>query len=143
MNWGYKIVVVYGLFVVGIGYMAYKSSTQKMDLVTTDYYAKEVKYQDQIDAVAHTNALSAPVRCELNANTIVLHFPKDFDGKQISGSATLYCPSDEDKDINQDFKVQDAPVIIKLKPGNKGQNEIHLSWKADGINYYFEQRIFI
>ena len=49
MNWGYKILLVYLIFILGILFMVFKSSTQKTDLVTTDYYAKELKYQEKID----------------------------------------------------------------------------------------------
>ena len=50
MNWGYKILFVYIAFIAGILLMVFKSSTQKRDLVTADYYAKELKYQERIDA---------------------------------------------------------------------------------------------
>ncbi len=143
MNWGYKILIVYGIFVAGILFMVFKSSSQKMDLVTTDYYAKELKYQEKIDEVNRVNALSGKIQFEIKGNQVVLHFPKDFSGKKISGNAVLYCPSNEDKDLNQDFIVQDAPLVLQLSAGNKGLYELHISWQADGISYYFEQKIFI
>jgi len=40
MNWGYKILFVYIAFVAGILAMVFGSSSQKVDLVTPDYYAK-------------------------------------------------------------------------------------------------------
>ncbi|MBL0145087.1 MAG: FixH family protein [Chitinophagaceae bacterium] len=82
MNWGYKILIVYGAFVAGILFMVFKSSTSKMDLVTTDYYAKELKYQDKIDEKGRTNALSEEVKYELADNKIIVHLPKDFAGKK-------------------------------------------------------------
>lgn len=143
MNWGYKILVVYIIFVAGIAFMVFKSSNEKMDLVTTDYYAKELKYQDKIDATTRANLLSESIRYDINDKQIVLHFPKDFAGKKISGSAELYCPSDENKDIKKDFVADDATVTININAGNKGQQELHISWNVDGIDYYFEKKIFI
>ena len=143
MNWGYKILVVYIIFVGGIMFMVFKSSNEKMDLVTTDYYAKELKYQDKIDATQRANLLSDSIRYELHDKQIVLRFPKDFAGKKISGSAELYCPSDEDKDVKKDFNVDDATVTIDINAGNKGQQELHISWQFNGVDYYFEKRIFI
>jgi hypothetical protein len=58
MNWGYKILFVYAIFITGILFMVFKSATQKMDLVTPDYYAKELKYQEKIDESNRVNALS-------------------------------------------------------------------------------------
>ncbi|MBP6022048.1 FixH family protein [Ferruginibacter sp.] len=143
MNWGYKILVVYGVFVAGIMFMVFKSSSQKMDLVTTDYYAKELKYQDDINATENANALSENVRYEIKGNQVLLHFPKDLSGKTIAGNAVLYCPSDENKDIKQDFSLQDAPLVLQLTARSKGQFELHITWQAGGVSYYFEQKIFI
>ena len=61
MNWGYKILMVYILFVAGIMVMVFMSSTQNTDLVTTDYYEKELVYQQKIDQISRTSALSAKV----------------------------------------------------------------------------------
>jgi len=143
MNWGYKILVVYGIFILGILFMVFKSSSQKMDLVTTDYYAKELKYQDKIDEMNRVSALTEEVKYEIKDNRIILHFPKDFFGKKITGTAELYCPSNEDKDIKQDFAVQDSAVEMILTAGNKGQHELHISWQVNGLSYYFEKKIFI
>ena len=143
MNWGYKILIVYGAFVAGIMFMVFRSANQKMDLVTTDYYAKELKYQDDINATENANALSEDVRYEIKNNQVFLHFPKDLSGKTITGNAVLYCPSDENKDIKQDFSLQDAPLVLQLTAHSKGQFELHITWQAGGVNYYFEQKIFI
>jgi len=143
MNWGYKILVVYVVFVAGIMLMVFKSSNEKMDLVTTDYYAKELKYQDKIDATSRANALTEDIKYDITDKQIVLHFPKEFAGKKMSGTAELYCPSDENKDIKQDFSAEDATVTINISTVNKGQQELHISWQVNGVDYYFEKKIFI
>jgi hypothetical protein len=141
MNWGYKILFVFVIFIAGILFMVFTSSTQKMDLVTTDYYARELKYQEKIDEASRVNALSEEIRYQINDKAIAIYFPKDFSGKKISGRANLYCPSDEQKDRVQNFLVQDEELIIPTV--NKGQFELHISWQVNGINYYFEKKIFI
>lgn len=143
MSWGYKIIMVYSVFIAGILFMVFRSSSQKTDLVTTDYYAKELKYQDKIDEAGRVNALSEGLRYEIKDNRLLLYFPKDFAGKKITGTAELYCPSDEDKDVKKEFSVQDAAVEIMIRPANKGQHELHISWQAEGVTYYFEKKIFI
>ena len=143
MNWGYKILIVYAVFVAGILFLVVKSSSQKMDLVTTDYYAKELKYQEKIDETTRVNALSAPVTYEIKNNELVILFPKDFAGKKLTGEATLYCPSDENKDVKQNFNIQDAPLIVSIPSIKTNEYELHLSWEADGLKYYFERKISI
>ncbi len=61
-NWGYKIVLVYSVFVAGILYLVVQSSRQQMDLVTDDYYAQEIRYQEKIDQSKRASALSEPIR---------------------------------------------------------------------------------
>ena len=61
MNWGYKILIVYIVFIAGIVTLVYKSSVQNQDLVVNDYYDQELKYQDKIDAVLRTNNLKSAV----------------------------------------------------------------------------------
>lgn len=143
MNWGYKILFVYTAFVVGILFMVFKSSSQKFDLVTTDYYAKELKYQDKIDEMNRVSALSAPVKYEMKDNSLVIEFPKDFSGKKLVGEAVLYCPSDESRDIKKDFSIQDELLILPLSSAKRGLYELHLSWQEAGVTYYFEKKIFI
>ena len=65
-NWGYKIVLVYCVFVAGILYLVVQSSRQQMDLVTDDYYAQEIKYQEKIDQSKRASALSEPIRLPVN-----------------------------------------------------------------------------
>lgn len=143
MNWGYKILFVYLAFVLGIVFMVIKSSSQKMDLVTTDYYAKELKYQDKIDEVKRTSDLSTAIECTIVNEQLIIKFPSDFTGKEIKGDVHLYCPSDENKDLVQPFSTNDNLLNMSLTKKNKGSNEVHISWTVDGKNYYFEKKIFI
>lgn len=143
MNWGTKILIVYVAFVAGIVFMVVKSSTQNTDLVTTDYYAKELKYQDKIDEVQRVSALTAPVEYKIMENALVISFPKDFTGKKLVGEAVLYCPSDQKKDLKKSFTILDEVLELAIPAGSKGLYELHISWQDGGVTYYFEKKIFI
>jgi nitrogen fixation protein FixH len=123
--------------------MVFKSSTQKMDLVTTDYYAKELKYQDKIDEVNRTNALSEEVKYTIGNNAITIILPKDFEGKQVNGKIDLYCPSDETKDISQAFNGTNKQLSIPFVKTTKGLYELQITWQVDKVNYYYQKKIFI
>lgn len=143
MNWGYKILFVYAAFVAGISFLVFKSSSQKIDLVTTDYYAKELRYQQRIDETRRVNVLSQPVKYEIRDKNITVLFPQDFSGKKLSGDVVLYCPSNEDKDVKHNFSVQALSVVIPLSSFNKGYYILQVSWRADSLTYYFEDKILI
>ena len=143
MNWGQKIIVVYVVFVTGILFLAYKSSTQNTDLVTEDYYAKELVYQQKIDEVKRTALLSGTVKITMVNRELIIQFPKDFASKKITGSITVYCPSDEKKDIQHPFTVTDNDLNISVPANYHGLNYVKINWAAEGINYYYEHKIII
>jgi len=143
MNWGYKILIVYLVFVSGIMLLVFKSSSQKVDLVTTDYYAKELKYQEKIDAMKSVHQLSDTVKYAMNDGRLAIVFPKDFSGKEIDGKVLLYCPSDEDKDITHNFSVKDLQVSVPVHNAGRLEYQLQLSWQADGTSYYFEKKLII
>lgn len=143
MNWGTKVVVVYTAFIAGILLMVFKSADQKTDLVTEDYYAKELVYQQKIDEMKRVASLSSPVKLEISGQQLIISFPKDFAGKQITGEALLYCPSDENKDMKNSFVLTDEQLVIPLPPVNTGHHELHLSWSDGSQSFYLERKIFI
>lgn len=143
MNWGYKVLIVYSAFVLGILFLVFKSASEKTDLVTSDYYAQELKYQERIDESKRTNVLSAAPEITLRAGQLEIHFPKEFAQKKIEGSVLLYCPADENKDIKQAFSLQNTSLLMTIPPANKGLYELHISWETEGVKYYFEKKIMI
>ena len=134
---------MYFVFVAGSLLLVGKSSSQKMDLVTTDSYDKELKYQEKIDAMNRVSRLSADVQYAIIGNKLSIVFPKDFAGKKMESEVALYCPSDEDKDIRHNFSMKDAPVIVSMNANTKGNYELQLTWEADGKSCYFEKKLLI
>lgn len=143
MSWGTKILMVYVAFVAGIVFMVFKSSSTNTDLVTPDYYEKELKYQDKIEEMKRTTALTAQVECRVKDNILTIVFPADFKGRQLVGEAEMYCPSNKKNDFKEAFSVLDNALQVTIPEGRKGQYELHLSWKDGGVTYYFEKKIFI
>ena len=143
MSWGYKILIVYIVFVLGISFLVYRSSVQNEDLVTENYYEKELKYQDRIDTEKRTAQLAQPVVIEQQHENFVIRFPKEFLGKKVTGDITLYCPSDQRKDKKQNFELPDTSTPVLFETDNKGMNILQISWECDGKTYYYEKRVII
>ncbi len=143
MNWGYKILVVYLVFVIGIVIMVFKSSSQKIDLVTADYYAKELKHQDKIDAVKRTEALATKLKYTIAKNQLAITLPSAFESKEAKGTVLLYCPSDDNKDVKKDFAIGNGTTNVELPKSIKGIYELQVSWEAEGKAYYFQERLFL
>ncbi len=143
MSWGYKILILYFAFVAGILFLVVKSSDQKVDLVTTDYYDKELKYQQKIDARSNAGHLTDSIKYGLINGKMVIVFPKDFIGKKVSGHVVLYCPSDAGKDIKHNFSIQDEPVTFSVPGAERLEYELQLTWRSDSTDYYLEKKLII
>ena len=143
MNWGYKILMVYILFVAGIMVMVFMSSSQNTDLVTTDYYEKELVYQQKIDQISRTNALSAKVGISVHEQAIHIQLPPEMNGLEVNADVQLYCPSDKTKDRKADFITRNGAITFPISVNNKGLYEVKINWTANKVTYYSENKIFI
>ena len=142
-NWGYKIVLVYCVFVAGILYLVVQSSRQQMDLVTDDYYAQEIKYQEKIDQSKRASALSEPIRYQLTETGMDVNFPKEFDGKKIIGNALLYYPANEKKDVSASINTTQGQMQITIPDKRSGMHILKINWEVEGVSYYFEETVFL
>jgi hypothetical protein len=142
MNWGYKILIVYLVFVAGILFLVFKASRESFDLVEKDYYEAELKYQDRIDENQRTGNLSEPVKVLVQDSRLLITFPKDFNGQTLEGEVHLYFPADAKKDLKQGFTAQQSTAVT-IPAGNKGMHRLKLNWKANNQSYYYEETIFL
>ena len=143
MNWGYKIMLFYLTFVAGIVFLVVRSMNEKIDLVTPDYYAEELKHQQKINQESNVNHLNGTMKCEVKDGKLVVDFPQDFKDKSIDAHLQLYYPADVNKDVVQNFNIKSLEYEMPIPTQNKGLHEIHLQWKADGVEYYWEKKVMI
>ena len=142
-NWGYKVAAFYIVFVAGIMYLVIQSSRQQMDLVTTDYYAQELKYQDKIDQSKRAEALTEPIRYKVSSSAILIEFPKEFMGKNITGNVQLYYPADEKKDILANVQTTQNQFQLEIPEKSSGMHILKVNWEVSGVSYYFEEPVFM
>ena len=143
INWGHKIIFIYGAFVIGILFMVYQSSKQKFDLVENDYYAAELKYQDVIDASARAKALGGDLIVKYEMDSVKLSLPAVFNGVNVKGKAHLYYAADKQQDLSFDFETLNAFAAFKTNQQKKGNYTIKLDLVKSGVAYYYEQKIFL
>lgn len=142
INWGYKILIVYVVFVTGILFLVYKANQEKFDLVTSNYYEAELKYQDVIDQKARVAELSAPPRVTHSTGNISIALPQEFLNKKVDGEIHLYRASDASKDIRRSFSTSGGFVELKFDAPLSGMYQLKLSWQQGKQRFYHEQRIF-
>lgn len=143
INWGTRIAIFYILFVLGMVYLVVRSTQQSIDLVTDDYYAQEIKYQDRIDDVNRTSTLSAQPEIVYEQDMINIKLPAEFQNTEAKGNVLLYCPSNAANDQNMLFDVKNGIIRMKVPEKNSGQHQVKLNWEAAGKTYYAEKTIII
>ncbi|KAB2879278.1 hypothetical protein F9K33_09925 [bacterium] len=141
-NWALGVTALYSSFALFIIGFFVVSTFNKVDLVEENYYDKEIAYQQHIDKVKRTKALVSPLGWKLQADQLVLQFPKDR--KEIKGSINLYRPSDSKNDRTISIHPDDKNVQhVSLSNMEKGLWRVQFNWQADSTGYYNEDILFI
>jgi len=143
IHWGYKIMIVYLFFVVGMVVLVIKSTMQKFELVQPDYYADELKYQTVIDASQRAKNFQVELNVQKQAGKLNIMLPKEFSNKKVTGKAHLYYAADIQKDIVKKFDTNNGTFTIETFSTTKGNYTLKLEVMKEGVSYYYEQKIFL
>lgn len=144
MNWGWKIVLLYGLFVIMTLSMVVFFMRQQVDLVADDYYKQEIAYQGQMDKMSNAAALqqSLEINYSKDNRALTLKFPTTHLGNSLKGEVHLYRPANAEED--QVFLVnplENGEQLISVSSLSKGFWKIKISWTANAMHYYDEKAI--
>ena len=144
ISWGKGITLVILLFIVGIGYLVYRTTIVKSEMVTDNYYEKELKHEEVLQAERNALNLSALPKVELQTNQIVVDFPKEMMPTKILGDIVFYKPNKSADDKSYPISLSaDNTQVINLSELAKGVYQIQIKWKQDEVPYYFQSDIYI
>ncbi len=140
LNWGTYAALMYIAFVAGMGYLVYRSTQEKIDLVITNYYEHDKlfseKYEQQLNAVN----LKEQVKIT-SGNPITIQFYSAFPEK---GTLQFYRPDDSSLDKTIDLAVDENGIMqVGTSTLKHGLWKVILQWESEGKKYYTEDRIFI
>lgn len=141
---GHAIVAAMAAFILIMTQFMVRAYHNQETLVAEDYYAQELRYQEQIDKLQNVKALGEDVRFEVRPGRLELNFPSALHGRKISGELFLMRPDNERGDLRVPLNV-DAEGRSTVDTGNllKGAYSLHLEWAADGVAYLTEDRVHI
>jgi nitrogen fixation protein FixH len=144
LNWGTGIALVYTLFAVStMGFVVF-AMQQRVDLVSEDYYARSLEYDERRTAVENAAALDPDaVTLTANGRTVTIAFAPD-QTSGTEGSARLYRPSDSSADRTVPLTLDaDGRQVLSLDGLAAGRWIVQVTWSRDGRTYYRELEVMV
>lgn len=144
MNWGNKLLLTFIVFGAGMTYLVYRAVSTNYELVETDYYNQELRYQQVIDGTNLANQLSSSVKIEQTDSGISLKLPHEMKNKEISGEILFYCAYDQKKD--KKFTLQpDTDGVQLFEPSSisPGNYIVKINWNDEGKKYFAEKNLTV
>lgn len=141
-------IAITGFFVLAIifilSFIAW-AMRQREDLVSADYYEREIRYQSHLDSInrSQTLAAQAVVTFEPTQQTIVITLPA-AKNQGATGSIQLYRPSDARLDREVPLALN-AEGIQRLdaKALRDGLWKVRVKWSVAGKDYFVDQPVIV
>ena len=144
--WPLCIIVTFVLFFAGTVGLIVMACSQKVDLVSADYYEQELKFQGRIDRLERTRhaATQATVAYDANQQCITISLPADQAGHEVSGHIELYRPSaaglDREVKLTPDAKGVQRLDATGMVPGLW---KVRVSWTVEQQDYFLDQKVVV
>lgn len=143
MNFGGKIVILYLSFVALILTLVFNCYSMDVDLVSKDYYAQELDFQQRINATNNEKDLNASISHSVNDKSVVLTIDSTLLSNDFKGTVTFFRPSDSKKDVSFKMNFVNNQQIIDAENLIHGAYKLQLSWTSNQKSYFKEEVIFI
>ena len=141
MNWGKGLTIAIVAFMSFILYMVITLMTKgNADLVSEDYYKKEIEYEKEITALKNSENAKEKVTINNNGEFIVFQFPttKEIDNIKIQ----LLRPNNDKADLT--FSEKDTKnVMIEKKKLEKGIYKATISYTSEGNLFLQKEELII
>jgi hypothetical protein len=143
MNWGKGITIVIILFIGWIAFLIYKTGEVTSEMVTDNYYEKELVYEKVIQAKRNVQQLSALPTISQQQNNVLITFPEEVT-TAATGNIVFYRPNNPQQDKKYTITINNNNAQnIATSDLTKGVYQIQLTWQQNNIPYYYEKNIFI
>lgn len=143
MNWWpYSIIAVLVLFGAFIGQFVYQSTQHDVNLVSENYYEREVAYQDQIDLEQNTLPFNDKFILNVSEGSIHIQCPSELPVE--SGKVILLRPASAKED--QTIKIsknETNSYKVKTSALSKGLWIVEIHFNAGGEDYFYEESVMI
>jgi len=144
--WPLGITLTLAVFFAGTVGLVVMACSQHVDLVSPDYYERELKFQRQIDSVerAHRAASQASVAYDAAGKCITVSLPADQAGRGVTGRIELYRPSAAGLDRAVPL-APDRNGVQRLDAAGlaPGLWKVRISWTVQQQDYFLDEKIVV
>lgn len=124
MNWGKGIAIALVAFITFIVTLVTIIISQKVDLESEDYYAQEINYQEQIDALAE-GEIADKFKFKIVDDQLVVSVPEAV----VSDSILLDFFRPNDKNLDRNFLIEGTKTFtIPMSAFKKGDYKIQVRY---------------
>jgi hypothetical protein len=137
INWGWKIIIAYTIFIGGTTAWVVYAMTHDVDLVRADYYEHSLLQDQTMASQNRADQLRsfASISFDQAKNAFVVQIPKE-QAASASGTITLYRPNASNEDRLIPLKVEsNGTMIIPSAQLSKGIWQITADWSFAGKTY--------
>lgn len=136
---GNLILVGFGIMVLFMTWLVIKCTQNPSMMVNDNYYEKELKYQEIIDARVNTNAYADSLLMSTDNKTLVFHIPASLNTTMEKANLEVYNKSDSKKDQQIGLeKNMDGVYSVNTQNWATGSYIIKLSFSSQGKSFYKE-----
>ncbi len=143
-HFGHGVAVVLSLFALMLAYFMVRAIANTQEMVTENYYEKELLFQQDIDKLERAVAHGEVVLMEVKDQELRITFPELLRGKEITGTLQMMRPSDARADqlvaIKADSK---GSFAIPISDWMRGLYRARLDWRVDGEDHLSEQQVIV
>lgn len=146
-NWGTGVVIAFVLFISFIMYFVVRTNTDSSlehDLVTEEYYKKELQYQQQLSEEQRSVDEGMEVEIEVFPEGLRIEFPASIPAEEISGRIELYRPSDKNLDRQWPLEnIHDQVYLLHRTLLAEGRWDVNVVWTWKGNTYRTRKAIHL
>jgi len=143
--WPASIVGFFILAIIFLVTFVAWAMRQREDLVSADYYEREVRYQQQLDSMNRSQSLATQVVITFDPAQQVIVITLPGDKRQgATGQVHLYRPSNARLDRELPLALNaDGVQRLDAKDLDNGLWKVRVKWNANGQEYFLDQPVIV
>lgn len=139
MNWGKGIAIFLTLFIAFITTLAVILIRADANLVSEDYYLKEIQYEDEIIAMQHAKDVGAKLIQEISSDGVLITLKHDEQPEHML--VQLLRGNDPSQDLS--FKASGKSLFIERSQLQTGKYYLTVFWKINDKPYQINEELWV